>query len=159
MIYVVEFPHQARPSAWFAFDREDFARKVHARHTGHRTLVSAATPRQQLEAAGLAPDSPGARERYPEIFDLAASHGWDTVLYRADSLLGEGVYQAEPVSEFDACAAAIAGDLRDCRVYLSDQAAITALYSDPLYDGREGFPAHMALREQLIALDVIADDL
>jgi len=159
MIYVVEFPHHAQPHAWFAFDKEDFSRKVRAGHTGDRTLVSAATPRQQLEAAGVLPDSAGARDLYPGIFDLAQSHGWDTVLYRADYLLGEGVYQAEPVSEFDACVAAVADELRACRVYLSDQAATTALYTDPLYDGREGFHAHMALRNQLIALDVIADDL
>lgn len=159
MIYVVEFPHQARPSAWFAFEEQDFARKVQARHAGGRVIFAAATPRQQLEATGHAPDSPDARAEYAGLFELAEGHGWDTVLYRADYLLGDGVYQAEPISEFDACVAAIAHDLRACRVYLSDGAATAALYRDPLYDGREGFHAHMALREQLIALEVIADDL
>jgi len=158
MIYVVEFPHEARPSAWFAFEEQDFARKVQVRHAGNRTLFATATPRQLLETAGQVPDSPGARTEYSGIFDLAKIHGWDTVLYRADYLLGEGVYQAEPVSEFDACVAAIARSLRACRVYLSDEAATAALYRDPLYDGREGFHAHMALREQLIALEVISDD-
>ncbi|HUL13680.1 MAG TPA: hypothetical protein VLU73_16135 [Methylococcaceae bacterium] len=159
MIYVVEFPHQAHAYAWFAFEEQDFARKVQARHAGDRTLFAAATPRQQLEKTGHTPDSPGARTEYAGIFDLAEEYGWDTVLYRADYLLGEGVYQAEPASEFDACVAAIAHDLRACRVYLSDEAATAALYRDPLYDGPEGFHAHMALREQLIALEVISDDL
>lgn len=30
MIYIVEVPHQGRPHAWFAFDREDCVRKVQA---------------------------------------------------------------------------------------------------------------------------------
>jgi hypothetical protein len=158
MIYVVEFPHQARPTAWFAFDGEDFARKVEAKRADDRTIFFVATPRQQLESVGCAPDSPGARTEYAGIFDLAERYGWDTILYRADYLLGEGVYQAEPASELDACVAAIAHGLRACRVYLSDGAAMAALYRDPLYDGREGFHAHMALREQLIALEVISDD-
>ena len=34
-----------------------------------------------------------------------------------------------------------------------------ALHSDPLYAGREGFYAHMALRDQLIALEVLSDDM
>lgn len=159
MIYVVEFPHHGRPTAWFAFDREDFARKVHARRTGKHTLSSAASARQRLDAAGLAPDSADARQSEPEVFRLADTHGWDTPLYRADDLPGEGVNRTETVSEFDACVAAIAAGLKACRVYLSDQAATAALYQDPLYDGLEGFHAHMALREQLIALEVIADDL
>jgi hypothetical protein len=44
-------------------------------------------------------------------------------------------------------------------VYPDDETALDALYRDPLYHGRDGFYAHMALREQLIALEVLADDL
>jgi hypothetical protein len=89
----------------------------------------------------------------------ARGYGWDTPLYRADYLLGRGVYQAEPVAEFEACFAAIKHDLKTCRMYLSDAEAAAELYRDPLYAGREGFFAHMALREQLIAMEVISDDL
>jgi hypothetical protein len=32
MIYVLEIPYEGRPHAWFAFDREDFVRKVRATH-------------------------------------------------------------------------------------------------------------------------------
>ena len=160
MIYVVEIPHEARARAWFAFDQQDFARKVRAaREPGDWTLFTASTPRQLLEATGIAEETPVARGEYPEIFELADLHGWDTVLCRADYLLGHGVYQLDPVSEFEACVGAVAHDLRACRVYLSDEAATSALYRDPLYDGREGFHAHMALREQLIAMEVISDDL
>lgn len=28
MIYVVEFPHQGHPRAWFAYDKADFARAM-----------------------------------------------------------------------------------------------------------------------------------
>ena len=159
MIYVVEFPHQARPSAWFAFEKEDFARKVRAKRAGDRVIFAAETPRRQLEATGHTPDSPEARSAQAGIFELAEAHGWDTPLYRADYLLGDGIYQAEPVSEFDAHVVAIAHGLQTCRIYLSDEAATNALYRDPLYDGREGLYAHLALREQLIALEVISDDL
>ena len=30
MIYIVEFPELGRPRSWFAFDTDDFARKVYA---------------------------------------------------------------------------------------------------------------------------------
>jgi hypothetical protein len=62
-------------------------------------------------------------------------------------------------NEFDACVAALAHDLKDYRVHLSDELAIGALQSDPLYDKYDGFYAHMALREQLVAMDALEDDL
>jgi hypothetical protein len=62
-------------------------------------------------------------------------------------------------NEFDVCVAALAHDLKDCRVYLSDELAIGALQSDPLYDKYDGFYAHMALREQLVAMEALEDDL
>ncbi|MBS1211716.1 MAG: uncharacterized protein H6R26_332, partial [Proteobacteria bacterium] len=96
MIYVVEIPHQSRARAWFAFDQEDFARKVRtAKASEGYTLFAAASPRQQLQAAGHTPESASGHAEYSGIFELADLHGWDTVLYRADYLLGQGVYQAE----------------------------------------------------------------
>jgi hypothetical protein len=62
-------------------------------------------------------------------------------------------------NEFDACVAVLAHDLKDYRVHLSDELAIGALQSDPLYDKYDGFYAHMALREQLVAMDALEDDL
>ena len=44
-------------------------------------------------------------------------------------------------------------------MHLSDELAIGALQSDPLYDKYDGFYAHMALREQLVAMDALEDDL
>ena len=70
-----------------------------------------------------------------------------------------GSYQAEAISELQACVAALVDPLQTCRLYPDDATALEALYRDPLYQGREGFYAHMALREQLIALEVLADDL
>ncbi|UZR27265.1 hypothetical protein [Methylococcus mesophilus] len=160
MIYIVEVTAPGKANAWFAFDREDFSLKVRAaKEREGRVIFAAATPRGLLEAAGFTPDSPEAGASHGWIFELADKHGWDTELYRADELLGEGVYESEPVSEFEACVAALAEGLEGCRVYLSDQSAMNALYGDPFYQGREGFPAHMALREQLIAMEVISDDM
>ncbi len=99
MIYVVEIPHQGRPHAWFAFDRDDFVRKVRA------------------------------------------SHG------------------AEPLDDFDAGVARLTQSLKACRIYLDDAAAIMALQREPLLDPKGGFYAHMALREQLIAMEVIEEDI
>ena len=159
MIYVVEFPQDARPSAWFAFEKQDFIRKVEARHSGDQVIFAVASPRQQLQALGHTPDSPGGRSQCPKLFDLAERYGWDTELYRADYVFDDAEYQPEPVSELEAYAAAIGDNLEACRVYLSDQAAVQALYHDPLYNGREGIYAHIALRDQLIAMEVISDDM
>ena len=100
MIYVVEIPHQGRPHAWFAFDRDDFVRKVQATH-----------------GSGQAPE------------------------------------------DFDAGVAVLERALKACRIYLHDELAIRALQSDPLLDPKEGFYAHMALREQLIAMDATEEDI
>jgi hypothetical protein len=160
MIYVVEVPSPGKANAWFAFDREDFSRKVRAaKEQEGRVIFAAASPREMLESAGLTTESPEAQANHGRVFELAEKHGWDTGLYRADDLLGEGVYDAEPVSEFEACVATLAEGLEACRIYLSDESATNALYGDPFYQGREGFPAHMALREQLIAMEVISDDM
>jgi hypothetical protein len=160
MIYVVEVAVTGKAQAWFAFEEQDLARKVRAsRERQGWTIFETGSPRQLLETHGRTPDSPGAAEQHDEVFRLAARHGWDAVLYRADYLLEQGVYQAEPVTEIEACFAAIKHDLKTCRMYLSDAEAAAELYRDPLYAGREGFFAHMALREQLIAMEVISDDL
>ncbi len=100
MIYIVEFPHQGRAHAWFAFDRDDFVRKVRATHE-----------------TDLAPE------------------------------------------DFDASVAVLERALRACRIYLHEASAIRALQSEPLLDPRAGFYAHMALREQLIAMDAMEEDI
>lgn len=100
MIYIVEIPHQGRPHAWFAFDRDDFVRKVQATH---------------------------GSEQAPQ--------------------------------DFDAGVAVLEGALKACRIYLHDELAIRALQSDPLLDPKEGFYAHMALRQQLIAMDAMEEDI
>jgi hypothetical protein len=72
---------------------------------------------------------------------------------------GPKLDQPEAENEFDACVAVLAHDLKDYRVHLSDELAIGALQSDPLYDKYDGFYAHMALREQLVAMEALEDDL
>jgi len=160
MIYVVEVPSEGKARAWFAFDEEDLARKVYAsKQRDAWAIFESSTPRQSLGIHGKLPETRGAAEEHADIFKLADAYGWDAVLYRADYLLGHERYQTEPVAELDACFAAIKHDLKSCRIYMSDEVASTELYRDPLYSGREGFIAHMALREQLIAMEVISDDL
>ena len=72
---------------------------------------------------------------------------------------GPKLDQLGAANEFDACVAALAHGLKDYRVYLNDELAIGALQSDPLYDKYDGFYAHMALREQLVAMEALEDDL
>jgi hypothetical protein len=160
MIYIVEITPQGRANAWFAFGKDDFQRKVHAtKQRAGWTIFERTTPRQLLSAVGKEPDSTGAREVAPQVFALAEQCGWDGTLHRADYLVGHDVYQVEAVDEFDACLAAVSHDLQTCRVYYSDEEAVDALYRDPLYNNREGLRAHIALREELIAQEAMADDL
>jgi len=90
---------------------------------------------------------------------LGEQVGFDTALYRADYLLGPAVYQTEAVDELAACVAALEADLKVCRIYGTETAAVNALYNDPIFDPYQEFYNHMALREQLIAMEVISDDL
>ncbi len=160
MILTLEVPQQGKPSCWFAFNEEDFIRKVQVtRSAADGVIFNASTPRELLAGRASAPDAPGIRDQHADLLDLATAHGWDTLLYRADYLLAPGHYQIEEVSAFVAHVAVTAHGLRTCRVYLDEEQAMDALYNDSLYAGREGFHAHMALREQLIALEVMSDDL
>jgi hypothetical protein len=150
MILVVEIPRSGKPACWFAFDEADFIRKVRlTRKEIDGVVFQVETPRRLLGARGASSDSPGAQEQHADLLQLAAANGWDGNVYRADYLLAPGHYQSEEVSEF----------LKSCRVYPDEEQAMDSLYGDPLYEGHEGFYAHMALREQLIALEVISDDL
>lgn len=99
MIFVVEVPDQADPSAWFAFDLDDLLRKIEQRAPG------------LMEAA--AGDDGGAPPPGPR-----------------------------------------------CRIFWSEAEATAAFEraADPLWQG-QGWKARHALREQLAALEVLADDL
>jgi len=99
-----------------------------------------------------------------EIPHQKRPHAWfafsrDDFVLKVRATHGPKVDQSGAANEFDACVAALAHDLKECRVYLSDELAIGALQSDPLYDKYQGFYAHMALREQLVAMDALEDDL
>lgn len=155
MIHVVEVPWQGRPLAWFAFDADDLIGKIRVRRAAPgRCLHAVASARELLAASDAATGAP------PDwIAALVSRYGWDRPLYRADALLEPGLYQPEPVSALHAHLAALAAPLRSCRLHPDDESALAALYGDPLYQDREGFYRHMALREQLIALEVLADDL
>ena len=98
MIFVIEVPAQAEPSAWFAFDMDDLMAKIEG---------------------------------------------------RAPGLLEESVADTVPGA---------AGPL--CRIFWNEAEATAAFEraGDPLWHGA-GWRARLALREQLIALDVLADDL
>jgi hypothetical protein len=160
MLYVVEIPHEGRPKSWFAFDQDDLMRKVHAAKTESNQMVYCTTTAgEQLEKLGTATDNPDVDAERNLLLKLIEQQGGDTVLYRADYLLGSDVYQAEAVSEFDACVTALATDLKLCRIFGSETAAVNALYNDPIFDPEAEFYTHMALREQLIAMEVITDDL
>lgn len=159
MIYVVEIPEQGDANAWFAFDREDFARKVAAGDPLKPwEIYDVISARELLDLSDRTPDSADAREACPAICALGDAHGWDTPLYRADHLLGGGVYRAEPVSENQAWLTALGRRLKDCRVYWSDADAIAATEgADPLLARRENWRARHALHEQLVALEVLSD--
>lgn len=156
MIHVVEFPEQGKPRAWFAFDYQDFARKVYASDARRDwEIFDVVSPRELLDMLDTTPETAGVRDTFPAICSLADLHGWNTPLYRADYLLGGGVYQAEAVTESSACAAALVQRGKACGIYWSDIQATAALDNDLLFDGRERYWGREALREQLVALEVL----
>lgn len=160
MIYVVEFPEQGRANAWFAFERQDFVRKVYVSDARKEwEIFDVVTARELIELLDTTPEASDARDKFPAICSLADQHGWDTPLYRADYLLGAGVFQAEAVTETDACVAALAQRMKTCRIFWSDTQATAALESDSIFDSKEGYWAREALREQLVALEILEGPL
>jgi len=160
MIYVVELPQAGDPRAWFAYDDEDFATKVAASDPLKPWEIhDELTARQLLEGVGHPAIDDHARERFPAICALGDEHGWDTPLYRADHLLGRGVLRTEPVAQRDALTAALAARGAATCVYWNDRDAIGAFEgADPRLAGQARWWARRALYEQLIALEVLADD-
>ena len=160
MIFVLEMPAQAEPKAWFAYDAEDLLRKVAAHDTLREWEIhDCATPRELLDMFDAEPGMPGVREQYPGIVAMGEEHGWDTPLYRADHLQEPGSYRTEPVTPAQASEAALRAR-GECRVYWSEAEATAAFEraEDPAWAG-SGWRARWALRAQLIATEVLADDL
>lgn len=160
MIFVVEQPDQGAARAWFAYNDDDFLRKVCAQDSlPDWAVFDVATPRELLDMTDRTPDSPDARRACPALCALADDHGWDTPLYRADHLLGNGHFRAEPVSVLDAGMAALTQRGGQWRIYGNEQVAMAAIdRPDPLFDAPGGWRARWALREQLIAVEALADD-
>ncbi len=161
MIYVLELPEQGDPRAWFAYDDEDFSRKVAATDPLQPwEIYDDRTARELLEDLDCPAIDSAARARFPALCTLGDTHGWDTPLYRADHLLGRGEFHTEPVTERDALSAALSARTDATRyVYWSDRDAIGAFEgADPRIAGKDHWWARRALYEQLVAIEVLADD-
>lgn len=168
MIFVVEVPNGADPHAWFAFDAEDLYRKVSAGDSLQSWEVyDTTTARELLQLVGVVPGTPQARAAFPGICRMAEAFGLDTTLYRADHLLERGCYQPEPVTLEAACEAALKarvktdaqqGSLKDVRIYWTEQDAVLATEQDPFFLAGSGWKQLHALREQLLSLDVLAEN-
>lgn len=152
MIYVIEFPEQGRAHAWFAFEKQDLIRKIYAADTRPEwEIFDVVTPRELLEMHGKTPET--VRDELPAICSLGDQYGWDTPLYRADYLLGDGVFQVDAVTETDACVAAL--NRRNCKIYWSDTQATAALENDLFLQSKAAYRARDALREQLVSLEIL----
>jgi hypothetical protein len=153
MIFVLELPAVAEPRAWFAYDARDLLRKVAAADPLPLWQIHDCIDPHDLRelVAGL----PASHA----LSALAADQGWDGTLYRADYVLEPGTYAAEPVSEGAAAEAALRAR-GDCRVYWNESQATAAFEraDDPAWQGG-GWRARWALRDQLVALEVLADDM
>ena len=161
MIYVVEVPPVAPAHAWFAFDEEDLLRKVCAQDArAAHEIWDRSTPRELLDLFDETPDDASAQQRYPGVWGLAAEYGWDTPLFRADYLQEPGQYAPVPVRLVDACRGALRARGGEWRFYEGEQHALIAVDKpDALYDRPGGWRARWALRQQLIAVEALADDL
>lgn len=161
MIYVVEVPPDAPANAWFAFDEEDLLRKVCADdpRAAHE-IWDRSSARELLELFDETPDAQGVERRYPGVWALGVEHGWDTPLFRADYLQEPGQYDPSGVRLVDACRAALRSRGGEWRFYEGEQHALIAVDKpDALYDRPGGWRARWALRQQLIAVEALADDL
>ena len=159
MIHVLQGLGSAEPRVWFAFDGPDLLRKVAVDDALPAWEIwDCCSARDLLSMFDETPQAPGVALRYPGVCGLAQEHGWDTPLYRADHLLGRGVFRPEAVSLELACTAALR--VRgDCRVWPDDAQAVLALESDtdPIWCNASGWHARVALREQLLATDALAE--
>lgn len=161
MIYVVEVPEEGVAKAWFAFDEDDLLRKVEQAdpRAGHQ-IWDVASARDLLELFDVGPSTEGVGESHPGVHALGTEFGWDTPLFRADYLQEPGLYAPEPVRLVDACRAALRARGGEWRFYEGEQHALTAVDKpDDLYDRAGGWRARWALRQQLIAVEALADDL
>ena len=160
MIHLVELPEPAHPRAWFAFDADDLLRKTAARlGVDAWSIWDRTSARELLELVDHTPDDPAARSAFPAMCALGEQHGWDTALYRADALLGPGVLQTQAVDPVDACVAALS-QRQPLRCYRDDSAAMAAFErGDAEFAPHGDWHARWALREQLVALELLSDDL
>jgi hypothetical protein len=159
MIFIVESGEGTEPRAWFAFDEADLLEKACASDALRPWEVwDCATARELLDLVDETPERPGVAERFPAMFALGEREGWDTPLYRADHLIGRGSYRPEPITRLDACLAALRSRGGELRVYGDETSALAAVDApDPWFDNTTGWRARLALREQLIATEVLAD--
>lgn len=161
MIYVVHHPEGTEPAAWFAFDAGDLLRKVAAGDTlPAHAIWDCASARELLDLFDETPATPGVRERLPGLCALGDAEGWDTPLYRADHLQPAGLYVSSAIRCEDACYAALRARGGQWKFYENEPHALAAVdQPDPLYDAPGGWRARWALRQQLIAVEALADDL
>jgi len=161
MIYIVEAPPHGDARAWFAFDDDDFLRKVAAGDPRlPHEIWDSISARELLNLFDEQPDRIGVNERLPGIHGLGVEFGWNTALFRADYLQEPGLYSPEPVRLVDACRAALRKRGGQWRFYEGEQHALIAVdKADALYDRPGGWRARWALRQQLIAVEALADDL
>jgi len=161
MIYVVEVAPQREARAWFAFDEADLLRKVaEGDARAAHEIWDVASARELLELFDDEPAAAGSAQRHPGVHALADECGWDTPLFRADYLQEPGLYASQPVRLIDACRAALRARGGQWRFYEGEQHALVAVDKpDALYDEPGGWRARWALRQQLIAVEALADDL
>ncbi|HEY3301047.1 MAG TPA: hypothetical protein VGJ90_09765 [Methylophilaceae bacterium] len=150
MIHVVEIQKNNHARVWFAFDEEDFVRKVQVTYgkEGDVVIYQRTTVQQLQSSGGVSVDV---------THELSAKYGEETPLYRADFMWGDGVYQTEPVSALRASLAAVASNA-DFRIYINDEEALEELDREPLFRTKLGFEARLKLRSQLVEMEVIAED-
>ena len=159
MIYLLDVAETRAPRGWFAYDEEDLACKLAAElGQSRQALHDSFSPRGLLALEEPVPEAELANH-YPGLCALADAYGWDQTLYRADGLLGNAVLSTEPVSLRAALEAALAGRAVPSLVYWNDRDALAAFEGgDPRIAGPSHWSLRRQLHEQLVALELLADD-
>lgn len=151
-IYIVQIPHRLPPSVCVGSDKADIIKRANAQHDASRsgrTIFEETTPRELLEQFGFTPKECPTDE-CKDILELAKKYGWDTKIYRADYMNGEGEYTAEVISEYDAVLSYVDHDLHMTKLFSTDAEAIAALNNDAEWTVHQGLKAAEALKHALI---------
>lgn len=151
MIYIVEIPHQGKPSCWSSADEKELLNKlVSASESYSGDIYSKLSGADILGIYGCKTTSElrdsEELDDAEEVADLLDKHGLDTTFYKG---IGDEAYQTQPLVKLDEYMAWLRSDLSACMVFNSDKDAEDALENASYWNGHQGRSARSALQREV----------